>query len=72
MEVLFGTIAVVFAVWFFVWFFIQLPYRMAEERGRDGYVWVAISLVGSPFLAIVLLLIAGHRMRDDEVGGDSK
>jgi hypothetical protein len=40
---------------------LLVPYRMAERRKRDGYLWVAISLIGSPFLAILLLLIAGWK-----------
>jgi hypothetical protein len=49
------------ALWFLIWFSILLPYRMATYRKRDGYVWVAISIIGTPFLAIILLLIAGER-----------
>lgn len=48
-------------LWFLIWFCILLPYRMAERRGRDGYLWVAVSIIGSPFVAIVLLLIAGDK-----------
>ena len=59
MEIVISLIAAAAALWFVIWLFIQLPYRMALRRNRDGYVWVAISLIGSPFLAIVLLLIAG-------------
>jgi len=50
-----------FAIWFLIWLCIQVLYRMAEERNRDGYVWVAVSLLGSPFLAIILLAIAGSK-----------
>jgi hypothetical protein len=51
----------VLSLWFLIWLCILLPYRMAEARGRDGYVWVAVSIIGSPFLAIILLLIAGPK-----------
>lgn len=58
---LLGFAVAAFAIWFCIWLFIQVPYRMAESRHRDGYVWIAISLLGSPFLAIILLWIAGDR-----------
>lgn len=61
MEFLFGLTLAALAIWFFIWLCIQVPYRMAENRNRDGFVWVAISVLGSPFLAIILLWIAGDR-----------
>lgn len=43
----------------FLWIAIILPAQMAGARGRSGLLWVLISLVGSPLLAILLLLALG-------------
>lgn len=48
-------------LWFSVWLFILLPYRMANARQRDGFAWVLVSLLGSPLLAIILLLFLGQK-----------
>ena len=61
MQAFFTAIFAGLALWFLIWFCILLPYRMATNRKRDGYVWVAISIIGTPFLAIILLLVAGER-----------
>jgi len=61
-EILIGILALLgggLAIWFTVWIFFLLPAEMAEERNRDPTVWVLISLVGSPFLAILLLIALG-------------
>jgi hypothetical protein len=47
------------AIVFALWISIILPARMAASRGRSAFLWVCISLVGSPFLAILLLLALG-------------
>ncbi len=46
-------------IWFTVWLFILVPMDMAAARNRDRAGWVLVSLVGSPLLAIVALLILG-------------
>nr|WP_309504130.1 hypothetical protein [uncultured Roseovarius sp.] len=47
------------AIWFIVWLYILLPARMAQERNRAPLIWVLISFVGSPILAILLLIALG-------------
>jgi hypothetical protein len=47
------------ALIFAIWFVIILPARMAQRRGRSALVWVAISLIGTPLLAILLLVALG-------------
>ncbi len=42
-----------------VWLVFLLPADMARERGRDPFVWVLISIVGNPLLAILLLAALG-------------
>ncbi|MCX7287262.1 MAG: hypothetical protein NTW20_06800 [Rhodobacterales bacterium] len=44
---------------FLFWLAIILPAQMAGSRGRSAFIWVCISLVGSPLLAILLLLALG-------------
>ncbi len=46
-------------IWFTVWLFILVPMDMSAARNRDMAGWVLVSLVGSPLLAIVALLILG-------------
>ncbi len=55
MQVLLSVVLIVLAVWVIV----VVPYRMAERRGRRGWVHVLISLLVSPVVAIPLLLILG-------------
>jgi hypothetical protein len=45
--------------WFLFWIAIALPIEMAVARGRNAAVWLAVSLVGSPFAAFCLLWILG-------------
>jgi fumarate reductase subunit C len=45
---------------FAFWFAILLPANMAAARGRSQIVWILISLVGSPILAILLLVALGE------------
>lgn len=62
-DLLGGLVQVVVAVamlYFVVWLFVLLPSRMARERRRDPVIWVLISLVGSPLLAILLLTALGE------------
>lgn len=48
------------SAWFLFWLFIQVPCDMAKERKRDPLAWVLVSLLGSPFLAILILLWVGE------------
>ncbi|WP_261307779.1 hypothetical protein [Ruegeria atlantica] len=41
-----------------IWLYI-LPITMAGRRNRSGLIWFLIGLVGSPLLAILLLLALG-------------
>jgi hypothetical protein len=61
LDFLFSLTIAALTVWIVIWLWIVLPYRMAERRKRDGFVWVAISIIGTPLLAILLLLVAGER-----------
>ncbi|TBX23542.1 hypothetical protein TK43_11985 [Roseovarius sp. JS7-11] len=42
------------------WFCIVLCARMAKDRNRSPFFWVLVSLVGSPLVAILLLLLLGE------------
>jgi hypothetical protein len=56
-----GGLALIFlaGIMFLVWFTLILPAQMAGARGRSAILWVLISIVGSPILAILLLLALG-------------
>lgn len=45
-----------FALFIVFWFVVLLPAGMARRRNRSALVWVAISIVGSPILAMLLLI----------------
>ncbi|MFK7868275.1 MAG: hypothetical protein AB8B58_03425 [Roseobacter sp.] len=47
-----------------VWLYIILPMEMANRRHRSPTVWVLISFVGSPLLAILLLIALGPAETD--------
>ncbi len=47
-------IGAVFVIWLYI-----LPITMAGRRNRSGLIWFLIGLVGSPILAILLLLALG-------------
>jgi hypothetical protein len=44
-----------------LWLYILLAARMANDRNRNAVIWVLISLVGSPVLAILLLIALGTK-----------
>ena len=48
-----------FMFWFIVWLLFLLPADMARDRNRSPFAWVLISLIFSPFLAILLLIVLG-------------
>jgi hypothetical protein len=54
-----GFLIALMALIFAIWFVVILPARMAQRRGRSALVWVAISLIGTPLLAILLLVALG-------------
>ncbi|WP_170557352.1 hypothetical protein [Ruegeria atlantica] len=51
---LFFVVLAVAVIWLYV-----LPITMAQTRNRSGLIWFLIGLVGSPILAILLLLALG-------------
>ena len=59
-AILVGLGVLGFTAWFLFWLMIQVPRDMARERKRDPVAWVLLSLLGSPFLAILLLLWLGE------------
>lgn len=62
-----GSILFVFmAIFLVVWLYIILPAQMAGTRNRSAVIWVLISFVGSPLLAILLLLALGDAPSDEE------
>jgi len=59
MEAILTVIFGLFALFIVLWLYILLPAGMAERRYRSQFVWVLISLFGSPILACLLLLALG-------------
>lgn len=62
-----GVLAILllgFMLWFGLWLFILLPAGMAKDRNRSAFLWVLVSLFGSPILAILLLIALGERPPD--------
>ena len=55
-----GAVAIFLALYFLVWLYVWLPSDMAKERNREPFAWVLISILGSPFLAIILLWLLGE------------
>lgn len=54
-----ALILIIFAMVVTFWLYVLLPWGMAERRNRSVFIWLLISLVFSPFLAIVLLYLLG-------------
>jgi len=48
---------IVIAVWTFFGIIIN---NMAKKRNRDQVAWVVLSLIISPLLGAILLLLVGH------------
>jgi hypothetical protein len=64
----FGAIVLLgLAFAFTIWIFILVPAGMARARGRGQLVWVLVSLIFSPLLAVLLLWALG-----DAPGGDGR
>jgi len=61
MENLIFTGAAVLALILFVWLGILLPASMAEDRNRSQFGWVLVSIVGTPLLAVLLLMSLGEK-----------
>ncbi len=59
MQSIFSIIGSILVLIFLLWLYFVVPWQMAERRNRNTWVWVAISVVGSPLLAILLMLALG-------------
>ncbi len=73
MEVFLGFAVAVLLLCFLGWLYILLPAEMAEERGRSALGWVLITIIFSPFVSIIALLVLGPtvetvlaKIRDEE------
>lgn len=60
MDVFILIIAYGAMLWFIVWFVIFLPAGMAKKRNRSAVVWVLVSIILSPLVAILLLVMVGR------------
>ena len=60
MDGLVAVLAGLVVLYFILWLVILLPARMAEARRRSAFGWVLVSLIFSPLLAILLLLLLGN------------
>ena len=58
-ETIFTIIIGLAALYIVLWIYILLPAGMATKRGRSACGWVVVSLLFSPILACLLLLLLG-------------
>lgn len=63
MDALFALVFALLALWLAIWLFILLPARMAGARGRSAMIWVLVSILISPVVAILLLWVLGDARR---------
>ena len=63
---LFVLLIFLVCLWFVLWLYVLLPSEMARRRNRSAFIWVLISLFGSPVLAILLLLALGNSPADGQ------
>lgn len=56
---MFFTIFIILSAIFFI--FNAIPISMAQSRGRNAALWFLLSVVTTPILTIILLLILGDR-----------
>jgi hypothetical protein len=54
-SIIIGLVALLIVAWIYIF----LPAGMAARRNRSQFIWVLISLVGSPILACLILLVLG-------------
>ncbi|WP_170469038.1 hypothetical protein [Ruegeria arenilitoris] len=59
MEDIFILVLYVLAMVALLWLYFVVPWNMAKNRNRNPWIWVGISIVGSPLLAILLLYALG-------------
>jgi hypothetical protein len=50
---------IIAGIFFAFWLYILLPANMAAARGRSAFGWVLLSLLFSPILACLLLMLLG-------------
>ena len=50
-----GPIVVIFCIWLWV----IVPAKMAKKRHREPAIWVILSVIASPLVAIIALLAVG-------------
>ena len=60
LETLGPLLAGLLGLLFVLWLFILLPAGMAKSRGRSAFGWVILSILFSPILACLLLLLLGN------------
>lgn len=56
----FAIVALLIGFWLVLWLYVLLPAGMARRRNRSAFIWVLISLFGTPILAVLLLLALGN------------
>ncbi|RLK10634.1 hypothetical protein [Ruegeria conchae] len=57
LTIILSVLVLAFVIWLYI-----LPITMAGKRNRSGLIWFLIGLVGSPILAILLLLALGDAL----------
>lgn len=59
LAALLGIVVGAFLLYLVIWLFILLPIEMARARNRSAVVWVLVSLLLSPLVAIIGLALLG-------------
>ncbi len=54
-----GGIVALLALVFVLWLYIFLPASMATSRGRSALGWVVLTLMFSPIITVIALLVLG-------------
>jgi len=63
-EVPLGVLAIVGILFIIYWLYIGITKSMAENRNRDPLGWVLLSIIVSPLLTWIILLIVGYKHDD--------
>ncbi len=58
---LFGIVSALLGLYAIFLLCVRLPMQMAEDRGRDPYKWLIVSIFFSPLVAIFLLWLLEDR-----------
>lgn len=59
LAALVGIAVAIFLLYLLIWLYILLPIEMAQARNRSAVVWVLVSLLLSPLVAIIGLALLG-------------